>query len=132
MFTNKLSMLLLAAIVSAITLAIVSFVAAPKSSELYQDYALRHPGGLIIPITGNLDTSGSDYYQRHPELSAPVRIDAGYSDYFERHPDLSAPAGTSFDTTDYYFRHPELSGASNMNVDLTDYYFRHINNRFLP
>ncbi len=128
MFTNKLSKLFLMVLAIAIVLVTVSFAASPKIIQPYPDYALRHPGGLVIPVNSNLDTRGSDYYQRHPELSVPAVLGLGASDYFQRHPELITPAGAAVDMTDYFFRHPELSGASLKNVDLTDYFFRHPNN----
>ena len=127
MFTNKLSKLFLASVVVALTLVTVSFVVAPTASDPYPDYALRHPGEVIIPVTDNQDTTGSDYFQRHPELSLPSLIGQGASDYFQRHPELISLAERSSDTTDYFFRHLELQGLSITDPDLTDYFFRHLN-----
>ena len=127
MFTNKLSKQLLAIVIAALTLVTLSFVVAPKASQPYQDYALRHPGGVIIPVSGNLDPSGSDYYQRHRELTRSATLGIGASDYFQRHPELTSSVERSMDTTDYFFRHLELQGSSIKNGDMTDYFFRHIN-----
>jgi len=127
MFTNKLSKPFLAIVVAALTLVTVSFIAAPKASEPYLDYALRHPGEVIVPVTGQLDTANSDYFQRHPELTAPSLLGQDASDYFQRHPELTAPAEASIDMTDYFFRHPELRRGAGNEADMTDYYFRHLN-----
>jgi len=126
--------LLLMGLVAFNPFRVISSVKKEAASDFYQ----RHPDWIwtvnnqnaVIPITG--DAEYPDYYQRHPELSLPAKIESGYSAYFERHPELSALAGTSVDTSDYYLRHPELSNTFDGNIDLADYYFRHIHNRSLP
>ena len=124
MFTNKLSKPFLVVVVTTLALVTVSFVVAPKASQPYQDYALRHKGEVITPIIGKLDTSSTDYFQRHPELTVSAILGLGASDYFQRHPELTAPAETSMDMTDYYFRQAVLFPTVK-TIDLTDYYFRH-------
>ena len=104
MFTNRISKIVIVLTVVAVALLTVSFAASPKESQPYLDYALRHPGGIILSSSGPITASqGSDWYQRHRGELGIVR---------------------SADTTDYFFRHPELQTASRA-VDLTDYYFRH-------
>ena len=104
MLTNRFSKLVIVVVIAAVALLTISFTASPKANQAYQDYALRHPGPMIMAGNRAPDaTQGSDWFQRHwAELG------------LSRSPD----------TTDYFFRHPELQVASRA-VDLTDYYFRH-------
>lgn len=83
--------------------------------------------GRATRTNGSVDNTLSDYWQRHPELSNPVtvpQLDTIGSDYYERHrADIIAARGV--DTTDYAARHPELNASPALQADLTDYYFRH-------
>jgi hypothetical protein len=77
------------------------------ASDFYQRHPdwtwVVNPQNALIPVTGA--PAFPDYFQRHPELSAPSVVGLGASDYFQRHPELSASVESSFDTTDYFFRH---------------------------
>ena len=107
MFTKTLSKSLIMIVIVTIALLTVSFAASPKENQPYQDYAQRHPGGVILSEVSSVDSSNSDYYQRHrSELLAARSLDT--TDYFFRHPELSASTTQSIDLTDYFFRHPEL------------------------
>jgi hypothetical protein len=108
------------------------------------DYYFRHVG-LSIPVTGaSLDTTGSDYYERHraeimaargpdltdyafrhPELIAASAGTVDTTDYFQRHPGSRIEWVRQVDTTDYYFRLAAINGPSARAVDTTDYFFRH-------
>ena len=63
------------------------------------------------------DQGASDFHQRHPgwkwtiddaNPGVPVTGESAFPDYYQRHPELSAPVTITIDTTDYFFRHPEL------------------------
>ena len=101
MFTNRLSTLVVVIVIVALALVTVSFIASPKATQSYQDYAQRHPGGLVLSSTSSIGSQSPDYYQRHRAefMSAPL-LEA--SDYFMRHPELTGTR--SVDTTDYFFR----------------------------
>ena len=104
MFTNRISRIVIVLTVVVVALVTASFAASSKESQPYLDYALRHPGAVILSSSGPTTLSeGSDWYQRHRGELGIVR---------------------SADTSDYFFRHPELQAAGRP-VDLTDYYFRH-------
>ena len=146
MFTKNSSKLLVLIGIAVIALVTVSIAAVPKASQSYPDYAQRHPGGLVIPASTNLDTRGSDYFQRHPELTRSSVMGIGASDYFQRHPELTTSVlgiGASdyfqrhaeltisilgLDASDYFMRHPELIAPAEVSVDMTDYFFRHPGN----
>jgi hypothetical protein len=87
------------------------------------DYYFRHPG-LSIPVTGGaLDTTGSDYFERHrAEISAARGPDL--TDYAFRHPELIPASVGTVDTTDWFQRHPGSRIEWIRSVDMTDYYFR--------
>jgi hypothetical protein len=106
MSANRLFVLMIAVALAVVAALVVRQGIATKASssatDRLSDYALRHPD-VSIPVTGQqIDTAGSDYFQRHPELAA-------------------APGA---DTTDYAARHPEFSRAAAQPVDCADYYFR--------
>ena len=108
MFTKTLSKLFIVIVIVTVALLTVSFAASPKDSQSYQDYAQRHPGGVILSSASSADSLAPDYYQRHrSELLAARSLDT--TDYFLRHPELGASTLKSIDLTDYFFRHPELS-----------------------
>jgi hypothetical protein len=114
MFTNRFLIVICVISLLLVTLAVssprpsTSFAPAQGASDFHQ----RHPHwtwvvnrqNAVIPLTG--DSAFPDYFQRHPELSAPSVLGLGASDYFQRHPELSIPLESSIDTTDYFFRHP--------------------------
>ena len=129
MFKNRFLLVLGAISLLLVTMAVSKprSNASPAASDFYQ----RHPDwtwaindqNVVSPATG--DSAFPDYFQRHPELSAPVAISIDTTDYFFRHPELRASTTKSIDLTDYFFRHPELRSASLNEADMTDYYFRH-------
>ncbi len=105
MFTNRTSKILIVVLIVAIALLTVSFAVFPKASQSYPDYALRHPGAIVMSAAASAGDASPDYYQRHrAELWAARPVDT--TDYFLRHPELKA--ARPVDTTDYFFRHPEL------------------------
>lgn len=96
---------LLVLVITALTLATVSFAVAPKASQPYPDYAQRHAGEVLIPVTGNSEAN---------------------TDYFQRHPELTVSAATSRDLTDYFFRQTWIPWIpARVPADLTDYFFRY-------
>ncbi|MFN8385389.1 MAG: hypothetical protein U0V48_01840 [Anaerolineales bacterium] len=113
---------LLVLVIAALTLATVSFAVAPKASQPYPDYAQRHAGEVLIPVTGNSEAN-TDYFQRHRnEVVRPVDT----TDYFQRHPELTVSAATSRDLTDYFFRQTWIPWIpARVPADLTDYFFRY-------
>jgi len=128
MFKNRFILVLGVLSLVLVTMAVSnSFSAAVEGAS---DFHQRHPDWqwvasdqkAIIPLTG--EAAFPDYFQRHPELSAPVEVSVDTTDYYFRHPGLSASV-ESLDLTDYFFRHPELRNALVKDVDTTDYYFRH-------
>lgn len=101
MFTNRLSTLVIVIVIAALALVTASFTTSPRNSESYQDYAQRHPGGLVLSSASSIGNQSPDYYQRHrAEFKSALLLDA--SDYFMRHPELKGTR--SVDTTDYFFR----------------------------
>jgi hypothetical protein len=85
--TRNFNLYLIAAL-AIMMVVLLTFVVAP---------AVSAPKPVLIPVNGSSDT-GSDYFQRHPELRAslqdaaiPVIDNSDTSDYFQRHPELSAP-----------------------------------------
>jgi hypothetical protein len=107
MSTKILSKSLIMIVIVTITLLTVSFAASPKENQPYQDYAQRHPGGVVISVVSSADSLATDYYQRHrSEILAARSLDT--TEYFFRHPELRASTLKSIDLTDYFFRHPEL------------------------
>ena len=143
MFTNRFINILIGMSVVVVTLWTASFNTTPKNNETYQDYAQRHPSGVIVPVTGlNNESRTSDYYQRHrselmasrpldtteyflrhPELRMSVGVAVDLTDYFSRQPKLSSSTNDALAASDYFMRHPELSSPAN-GIDLTDYFFR--------
>lgn len=88
--------LLTLAIVPAISAPQPALAPAPRLSEAGSDYYQRHPE-LNAPVASAVDLAG-DFYQRHPNwasniqnLVAPVTGISESLDYFQRHPELSAP-----------------------------------------
>ena len=138
MNTNNPSKTILTIVLVAVALVTASFASSPKASEPYQDYAQRHAGDTLLPVSGNSDANSdyfqrhwneavrqadtTDYAQRHAGLKLSVSAPIAASDYFQRHPELTASADASGDLTDYFFRQ-DLNPAG-VSVDLTDYYFR--------
>ncbi len=123
MNANRLMIAL--AVLVAITAAVVttSFAEPPMVASPVDDFALRHPAGFAaFGVDMAAFYSGSDYAQRHPELSASTN-EIDNADYFLRHPELIAVENSDFslrhpewtilspvvDTSDYAARHPELS-----------------------
>ncbi len=91
MFTKTLSKFLLVVVIVTIALLTVSFAASPKDSQQYQDYAQRHPGGIVLSAVSSADNQGADYYQRHrSELLAARPLDT--TEYFFRHLDRKTPS----------------------------------------
>lgn len=84
------------------------------ASDFYQRHPdwtwVVNPQNALIPVTGA--PAFPDYFQRHPELSAPSILGLGASDYFQRHPELMNPVEDSIDTTDYFFRHLDKNASS--------------------
>jgi hypothetical protein len=113
MFTNRFIFVLSVLSLLLVTLAVSKpfSKASPERINEATDFHQRHPEwtwainnqNVVIPITG--DSVFPDYYQRHPELRAPVEISIDTTDYVFRHPELIAPV-RHIDLTDYYFRHP--------------------------
>ncbi len=108
MFTKTLSKFLLVVVIVTIALLTVSFAASPKDSQQYQDYAQRHPGGIVLSAVSSADNQGADYYQRHRSELLAAR---------------------PLDTTEYFFRHPQLSVSIEIPIDTTDYFFRHLDRK---
>lgn len=83
------------------------------ASDFYQRHPdwtwVVNPQNALIPVTGA--PAFPDYFQRHPELSAPSILGLGASDYFQRHPELMNPVEDSIDTTDYFFRHVDKNAS---------------------
>jgi len=132
MFTNRFLVVIGVISLLLVTMAVSSprSTASPAADQSASDFHQRHPdwtwsvpAAAVVPVTGA--AAFPDYFQRHPELTAPSLLGQEASDYFQRHPELTAPAEASLDTTDYYFRHLELQGVSIQTGDLTDYFFRH-------
>jgi hypothetical protein len=99
-FTKKT---LIVALILTAALITLSFVAFPKTSQSYPDYALRHPEMRITFVEKAAESGASDWYQRHrDEINAVRPLDT--TDYFQRHPEQRV-VGTAVDLTDYYFRH---------------------------
>ncbi len=101
------------------------FSDAPVSSiEGANDFYQRHRNW-------NRNLQGSDYYERHPNLSAPVTsIIDRTSDFALRHPDWTISLQNaailvtgSLESSDYFQRHPELRTPA--TIDLSDYFQRH-------
>ncbi len=112
-----LAIALIAAV--AVAVATTSFAAAPRLPGPTDDFALRHPAGLD-PAAPNLAAfyRGSDYAQRHPELSrSGSRVES--ADYFLRHPELIA-----VDRSDLFLRHPQWTMLPPV-MDSSDYILRH-------
>jgi hypothetical protein len=85
--TRNFNLYLIAAL-AIMMVVLLTFAVAPATSA---------PNPVLAPVSGFSET-GSDYYQRHPELRAsvqdaarPVTDNSEGSDYFQRHPELSAP-----------------------------------------
>lgn len=89
-------------VITFLTLAVVPAITAPQAapapavrlSETGSDYYQRHPE-LRVPAAGAADVA-DDFYLRHPAWTAnaqsaaiPVTGSAEASDYFERHPELN-------------------------------------------
>ena len=125
-------------VIGVISLLLVTMaVSSPRSNASLasdqgaSDFYQRHPDwtwvvnpqNAVIPVTGA--SAFPDYFQRHPELSAPSILGLGASDYFQRHPELTVPSIFGLGASDYFMRHPELTVPSaDVSVDMTDYYFR--------
>jgi hypothetical protein len=115
MFKNRFLVVIGVISFLLVTLAVSSprSHASPTANFIPSDLYQQHPEwwwrttnqNVGIPLTGSSDDAFPDYYQRHPELTAPSILGLGASDYFQRHPELSAPVERSVDTTDYFFRH---------------------------
>jgi len=113
MFANRFLVVIGVISLLLVTLAVSSprSGTAPASDQGASDFYQRHPDwtwavndqNAVIPLTSA--SAFPDYFQRHPELSAPLILGVGASDYFQRHPELSASVERSVDTTDYFFRH---------------------------
>jgi hypothetical protein len=91
--------------------------------------AISAPKQILVPLTGNLET-GSDYYQRHPELRALATAPDRTADFALRHPawnvgvpSAAIPLTGILETSDYFVRHPELR--PDEVIDLSDYFLRH-------
>ncbi|HEY3476399.1 MAG TPA: hypothetical protein VGK56_17425 [Anaerolineales bacterium] len=89
-------------VITLLTLAIVPAVSAPQPAA--------------APAS-RLSEAGSDYYQRHPELSVSTALESDMGgDFYLRHPEWASNVqnaailvtGNS-EASDYFQRHPELS-----------------------
>lgn len=111
MLTNRISKIAIVIIIVATALLIASFATSPIPSQPYQDYAQRHPGGVVVAVEVLPDNTGSDYYGRHPKLNVPgVLIIDATGDFYLRHPEWTiAPVTVNTEGSDYFQRHPELS-----------------------
>jgi hypothetical protein len=95
------------AVVTLLTFAVVPGLSAPRS--------------VPAPIS-RLSEAGSDYYERHPELSAPVEMTG---DWYQKYPGewasrgagVAIPVTGSSAASDYFQRHPELSSSANVPLD---------------
>ena len=95
-----------------------------SSIEGANDFYQRHPNW-------NRNLEGSDYYERHPELSgSAVSIADIAGDFALRHPEWTVsvqnevvPVSGIFEASDYFQRHPELFAPA--TIDLSDYFQRH-------
>lgn len=92
MFKNRLTLIAAVLLVLFVSLAVSRPLShAPKSTDLSGP-----PEPIIVPVTGAEELS--DYYQRHPERSAPAEIRVDTSDYFARHSALRRGLPTSVHT----------------------------------
>ena len=97
-----------------------------EGSDYYERHSdLSAPAAPIVDLTG-------DFALRHPEwtlsisnATIPVTGIFEASDYFQRHPELSlpVPSASAADLSDYFVRHPELRTPG--TIDLSDYFQRH-------
>ena len=94
--------------------------------------AISAPEPALVPVTAGISEAGSDYYQRHPELSvaAGIGIDVA-GDIFLRHPEWTSsvqnaaiPVVGQAEASDYLQRHPELSAPAESD-NFSDYFLRH-------
>lgn len=122
--------LYLIAALAVMIIVLLTFVIAPAISA-------SRPASAPVMIVSE---SGSDYYQRHPELrvsTAPVS--SLMSDFFQRHPDwissiqiAAVPVTGVSGVSDYFQRHPEWADTIQTaaipmtgSVDMTDFFARH-------
>jgi hypothetical protein len=95
------------AVVALLTLTVAPAISAPQADP--------------APAP-RLSEAGSDYYQRHPELSAPGGMTG---DWYQKYPGewasrgaaVAVPATGSSAGSDYFQRHPELSTSANTPLD---------------
>jgi hypothetical protein len=147
MFKNRFLIVLGVISLLSVTMAVSRpFSSTAVSIEGANDFYQRHRDW-------NRNLEGSDYYERHPNLSAsaasiadtagdfalrhpkwtigiqnatiPVTGSLEASDYFQRHPELNlpVPSASASDLSDYFIRHPELRTPA--TIDLSDYFQRH-------
>ncbi len=115
MSSKRIATVVFVLVIAAIAIATSGF-ASPRARSASDDFALRHPSVTSLGSTYSAAFYiGSDYAQRHPEMSG---AEVDLSDYALRHPALLTFGP---DASDYALRHPELSAL----VDTSDYALRH-------
>ena len=74
-------------LIAALAVILLTFAVVP---------AISTPEPVLVPVTG-MSEAGSDYYERHPELSAAAAIVGDVTDdLYQRHPEwVSRAAGVT-------------------------------------
>jgi len=85
-----------------VALAAVAMLTVQEAIATTAVVSVNKAQNVLIPVTNS--SKFADYYQRHPELRAPLDVAIDTTDYFRRHPELRVPA-KSIDLDDYFMRH---------------------------